>query len=936
MKGSVFRLAIGLVGLCFLTSACGDTRSEAELVADATQKMSQNQYRSAVIDLRNALRANPNNREARVALAKSLIEMDDGVAAEKEISRAIELGATPDEYAMTLAQALMARNGFAELVAEIDPSAVSDVALASELSAVRGRAMLAMGSEGPADQIFKDVLAAGESVEAQRIALLGKASMALKDSDNAAAERFARKSLEIAPDSAESYLTLGQILMLEGKFEEANSLLAEEKSSGFKMSRMERFRLEGDRSRTLLGMGKIDEAADAAEAMAAIAPEHPMSSFLRGRIELQRGNLDRALEHLQTLGADYPNFAPGQALLGAVSMQRGETEQAEEYLRKALSLDPNNAMARQMFAELQIRTSRPSDAAELLRNGLDTENADPQTLAMLGKAEMMSGDQDLAIDYLRRSIAKDPDNAQVKLSLVSALVAQGKSAEAVELIESIPDDAMPEGKKSLLLIVAQLDRENPGPSKAKLDQLMAQAGDDVTLRSLAGSVYISIGELEKARNQFNRVLQITPDDLGAKLSILRLDSVANDYSESKRLFSAAREQNEDDVVPLIALARIAGREGNKQRMLELTREAHAVDETALYPNITLGGEALNRNDINAAANYAQLALANNANSAIALAFTGMVQVRAGQFSDAVRNLREAAEIAPESRSILYELGRAQLGAEQLAQARDSFAKAYELDNSHLPSLRALAILEVRANNDARADELLLEARKTVGPGPVLDQLTGDVRAAQENLPAALASFESAQAAAPSWGLAAKIYSARRQSGVANPEQSLIDWLEENPDHRQGRTLLAQAYQSMGNAGAAIAQYEILIDQDPESALALNNLAWLYFESGDAGKRARALDMAGKATALAPDSPAIADTYGWIQFKSGKVDDGVQTLRKALSLTSPKRSPEIAYHLAVALHENGATNEARETLLQALATTRPFGSRDNAQRLYDSL
>ena len=88
--------------------------------------------------------------------------------------------------------------------------------------------------------------------------------------------------------------------------------------------------------------------------------------------------------------------------------------------------------------------------------------------------------------------------------------------------------------------------------------------------------------------------------------------------------------------------------------------------------------------------------------------------------------------------------------------------------------------------------------------------------------------------------------------------------------------------------------------------------------------------------LRPIATTSRIPYGWIQFKSGQLDAGVQTLRRALAATSPKRSPDIAYHLAAALHENGATNEARETLLQALATTRPFASRDDAQRLYDSL
>ena len=427
MKYSLKWFAAGFVVLSLLVGGCGDTRSEAELVADASQKMSQHKYRSAVIDLRNALRANPNNQAARVILANALVELGDGAAAEKEIARAIKLGASPDDYARALARALAARGGFAELIAEIDPASVSDPALASELTAMRARAMLAMGSVAEADRIFTEVLAAGQSVEAQRIALLGKSSIAFNKQDVPTTERFIRQSLEIAPDSSESYLRLGQVLLLQEKFGEAKSLLAEENASKFKMNRMETFRMLGDRALALVGLDELEAAADAAKSMAALAPDHPMSGYLRGRIEFQRGNYDRSLEYLQELNAKYPTFAPGQALLGAVSMQRGEFEQAEEFVRNALAQEPGNAMARKLYAELRMRTSRPEDAAAMLREGLDGENADPQLLALLGRAAVQAGQEESGIEYLRQSIAKDPDNMQAKLSLAAALLAQGNN-----------------------------------------------------------------------------------------------------------------------------------------------------------------------------------------------------------------------------------------------------------------------------------------------------------------------------------------------------------------------------------------------------------------------------------------------------------------------------------------------------------------------------
>ena len=50
---------------------------------------------------------------------------------------------------------------------------------------------------------------------------------------------------------------------------------------------------------------------------------------------------------------------------------------------------------------------------------------------------------------------------------------------------------------------------------------------------------------------------------------------------------------------------------------------------------------------------------------------------------------------------------------------------------------------------------------------------------------------------------------------------------------------------------------------PQDVVALNNLAWLYHQRGDA----RALDWRVQAVKLAPQSSAVADTLGWILVES---------------------------------------------------------------------
>jgi predicted Zn-dependent protease len=92
-------------------------------------------------------------------------------------------------------------------------------------------------------------------------------------------------------------------------------------------------------------------------------------------------------------------------------------------------------------------------------------------------------------------------------------------------------------------------------------------------------------------------------------------------------------------------------------------------------------------------------------------------------------------------------------------------------------------------------------------------------------------------------------------------------------------------------------------------------------------------MAERAHRLAPRSPSISDTYGWILFKQGSVDRALPLLEEA-SRSMPAGS-EIHYHLGQAYAKSGKRDEARKALERALDGPR-FAEVDEAKKLLDSL
>jgi uncharacterized protein (TIGR03790 family) len=107
---------------------------------------------------------------------------------------------------------------------------------------------------------------------------------------------------------------------------------------------------------------------------------------------------------------------------------------------------------------------------------------------------------------------------------------------------------------------------------------------------------------------------------------------------------------------------------------------------------------------------------------------------------------------------------------------------------------------------------------------------------------------------------------------------------------------------------AIATYRRLLAASPNEAVALNNLAYLL--AVHKGDLAAALPLAERAGRLAPTSPDVADTLGWIRFLGGDALAAEKLLGPAARVS---QRPDIRLHFAEVLIALGKVDEAKKEL-----------------------
>ena len=115
-KNTLFsRSPISALLLAMLLTACGE--KPESMLNSAKDYLAKNDAKAAVIQVKNALQANPDLPEARFLLGKALLETGDAVGAETELRKALALKVSQDQVVPLLAKAMLAQ-GQAKKVTE--------------------------------------------------------------------------------------------------------------------------------------------------------------------------------------------------------------------------------------------------------------------------------------------------------------------------------------------------------------------------------------------------------------------------------------------------------------------------------------------------------------------------------------------------------------------------------------------------------------------------------------------------------------------------------------------------------------------------------------------------------------------------------------------------------------------------------------------------
>ncbi|OGB33483.1 MAG: hypothetical protein A3F78_22405 [Burkholderiales bacterium RIFCSPLOWO2_12_FULL_61_40] len=896
-------LALSTVLGSLLLTACGE-KPEA-LLASAKSYLDKNESKAAIIQVKNALQVNPDMPEARFLLGKAMLESGDFSGAEAELRKALHLKYPLDSVAPPLAKALLAKGQAKMLIDEFGKTELTQgPAQANLLTSL----VTAYAMQGNMEQSKASLNAALAAQPGYPPALMQQAREKASQHDFDGALDLIDEVISKSPESHEAWKLKGDIhLYAKGEISEA--LTAYQKTIQIKHNFL------AGRSAIitiLLLQGKQVEAEEQIAQLKKIAPNHPRTLYHEAQLAFRKKDFELAKTLAQQVLSTSPADIPALQLAGTIALQLNSLPQAQDYLNRALKAVPTLTVARRLLVVTYLRSGQTAKAMEALLPGLRMKPIDPHLLPVAGEVYLQSGDPKKAEEYFTQASQQTPGNAKNRTSLALVQMLNGSPDSA---FEELHDIAMSDTGTTadMALISVHLSRREFDKALQAIDALEKKQPGKPLAPQLRAQTLLAKKDVAGARKSFEHALAADPNYFPAVAGLAGLDLADKNPEKARMRINAVLANDPKNSQALLALAEIAVQSGASDgEVAKLIGNAVATNPTNVKLHVLLIDFYMRHKDTKGATSAAQNAVAAMPDNPQLLDALGRTQQLSGDLLQAMATYTKLANLQPQSPLPLMRLAGVHIAAKDMQAAYASLRKALVIQPDLLDVQRAVISLDLGAKRfqDAMATARTVQKqRATEAVGYLLE---GDIHAYEKHWERAAEAYRAGLKQVNSTELALKLHTVLVAGGKGTEADKFSAlWQKANPKDAAFLLYLGDAAIAHNDYSTAENKYATVVQLQPNSAIAYNNLAWV---SGKL-KKESAIAYAEKAVSLAPQQAAFMDTLAFLLSDKGDYVKALDLQNKAVAM----QPTNALFRLNLAkIHLRGGNKELARKELDALS------------------
>lgn len=479
----------------------------------ATRLMAEKKYDDAIVELRNALKADAKFGEARLKLAEAYAETGDTRRAVQEYIRAADLLPNSVDAQLKAGSIMLLAGRFEEARSR------AEKALAVDPKSLDARILLGNATAGSKDidgalKELEEAVALSPT-ESRGYTALGAVQLA-KGQAEAAEETF-RKAVEVQPDAVPARLALANFLWSANRRDEAVAEL----NAAAKLDPNNKL-VNRALATFSLATGNAPAAEPYLKALAA-DPKDMAAQVALGDYYLRLDRVKEAREIYTAVAKQKEGFEPGRLKLAGIAFGEKNPTEAYRLVDEVLKQNPKSVEALLVKSRMQRAEGKAKDA---LATATAATVAQPENVAAhyeRGLAELDLSMLNEGIKSLREAVRLNPKAAAVHMQLANALLRQREFSAALVAAEDGLRNAPNDATAHLLVARAQMasgDLTAAANTMAPLQQQFPNVG---IVWSQLGSLRLLQRDVAGARQAFTRALELQPGQIDAVQGLTMLD-----------------------------------------------------------------------------------------------------------------------------------------------------------------------------------------------------------------------------------------------------------------------------------------------------------------------------------------------------------------------------------------------------------------------------
>ncbi|HYL64071.1 MAG TPA: tetratricopeptide repeat protein [Candidatus Methylomirabilis sp.] len=543
--------------------------------------------------------------------------------------------------------------------------------------------------------------------------------------------------------------------------------------------------------------------------------------------------------------------------------------------KKAYALDPKSPVIGERLAEMYWKAQRSNEAIAEAQQILKQDANDVPTRRLLGRiylrklgdlnASAQSETADRAIEQYREVFRLDPSDTESALWLARLYRLRNQHGKAEEVLRTLLKTD-PESEPAVEQLTQILLDEGKSADAVALLEGVTSRTPSPTLLDLLGDAYTQTHELPKAEAAYRKAAEFDPSESNHQRGLAQTLLSEEKYQEALEVYQKLSDLMPDDSDVYLRLAQIY-------------RELHQLDKA--------------EENLLKARQYAPTSLEVMYNEAMLYEAQGRYEDAIRVLSDAVTGMKAQSQGMPSrqrSLAILYQqLGQlyrdtqnyqaaiytyqemSHLGDEEDRRARimimDTYRAAKELPQALQAGKEALA--KYPSDPGIRSGDALL-----LGENGQTDEAVNMLRSQLTKTPADRDTYLNI----------AQVYERGHRYKEAEEAAKTAEALPGEPkDNVMVWFLLGAIYERQKLYDHAETEFKKALEVDPHNGPILNYYGYML---GDMGIRLdEAESLVQRALKEEPYSGAYLDSLGWIYFKENKLPQAEAALRKAVTFES---------------------------------------------------